>query len=68
MTKRRLYVIYEGKNEGLVRGPNLAQCIRHVARRSITGHVASADDVERLLNAKVIVEEVGDDEPVPPAV
>lgn len=46
--------------ERLIKSPNGAQALRHVAADTLTVSVASQDDLERLLPAGVKVEKSGD--------
>lgn len=48
-TLTRLYLVTDGEKKSLVRAPNPAQAIRHVARR-ITAEVASQDDIVALVS------------------
>lgn len=56
----RIYrVTITGAPDRLVRSPNVAQAVRHVARSLISADLASQDDLVRLVAAGVKVEDAG---------
>lgn len=59
-TQTRLYLVVDGDKKSLVRAPNPAQAIRHVARR-ITAEVASQDDIVSLVSSGVKPETAGEE-------
>lgn len=66
-TAKRIYVVHiahggeNGTETRLVRAPNPAQAIRHVADQTITADVATQDDLVDLINAGIKVETAGKD-------
>lgn len=55
----RIYRVTAHGKDRLVRAPNKAQAIRHVAEDTITAEVASQDRLVQLVAAGVKVEESG---------
>lgn len=56
MTTSRIYKVGTLKGARLVRAPNKAQAINHVARDTIAAEVAAQDDLVNLLSEGVKVE------------
>ena len=55
---KRIYLVGTGQQVRLVRAPNRAQALAHVARSTIAVSVASQDDLVKMLTAGIKVEDV----------
>ncbi|MCE2918224.1 MAG: hypothetical protein LW768_22120 [Rubrivivax sp.] len=55
---KRIYLVGTGQQVRLVRAPNRAQALAHVARSTIAVNVASQDDLVKMLTAGIKVEDV----------
>jgi len=60
---KRIYIVGTGQQVRLVRAPNRAQALAHVARATIAVNVASQDDLVKMLTAGIAVEDVSPPEP-----
>ena len=59
MSSARIYVVKTPTASRLVRAPNVAQAIRHVAAQTLTAEVASQDDLVTLVKAGADIETAG---------
>lgn len=57
----RIYRVTHGTADYLVRASNAAQALRHVTAKLFAAEVATQDDLVRLLQKGVKVEEAGDE-------
>lgn len=55
---KRIYLVGNGQQIRLVRAPNRAQAVAHVARSSIAVNVATQDELVKLLTSGAQVEDV----------
>jgi hypothetical protein len=55
---KRIYLVGTGQQVRLVRAPNRAQALAHVARSTIAVSVATQNDLVKMLTAGIQVEDV----------
>lgn len=55
---KRIYIVGTGQTIRLVRAPNRAQALAHVARSTISVSVATQDELVKLLTSGTQVEDV----------
>lgn len=60
--KNRIYLVGAGQQLRLVRAPNRAQAVAHVARSTISVSVATQDELVRLLSHGAAVEDIKQDD------
>lgn len=60
--KNRIYLVGNGQQIRLVRAPNRAQAVAHVARSSIAVSVATQDELVKLLMSGAAVEDIRHDD------
>ena len=56
--KNRIYIVGNGQQLRLVRAPNRAQAVAHVARSTIAVSVATQDELVKLLLSGAKVEDI----------
>jgi hypothetical protein len=59
---KRIYLVGTGQHVRLVRAPNRAQALAHVARSTIAVSVATQNDLVKMLTAGAKVEDVAQPE------
>jgi hypothetical protein len=59
---KRIYLVGTGQHVRLVRAPNRAQALAHVARSTIAVSVATQNDLVKMLTAGTKVEDVAQPE------